>query len=195
MFRLLFNLYAFYRSCKADSGITNTCADLLKVGGLDKTFWVGYKSELDTQISLSQTTDVRTLDFGSYGGLRRFDGQKFSHSYSSPLAVASGGNRSYTHTFNGKVISGSTADDVILQNLALGDDIFVVVQDNNRQFFILGAGNGLSASAGNRDTGTTGESDTSDTITLSGSETTLPLRFSHEAGYQATLDYLESREV
>jgi hypothetical protein len=182
-------------SCKADSGITNTCADLLKVGGADKTFWVGYKSELDTQISLDQTTDVRSLDFGSYGGLRRFDGQKFSHSFGSTLNVATGGNKSYTHTFVGKVISGSTADDVVLQDLALGDDIFIVVQDNNREFFILGAGNGLSASAGEQNSGTTGDSDTSHSITLTSQEKTLPLRFALEVGYQATLDYLVSMEV
>ncbi len=182
-------------ACKIEQGIENSCEDLLKVGGLDKTFWVGYKSELDTQISLAQTEDVRTLDFGSYGGLRRFDGQKFSHSYEAPLSVAAGGNKSYIHTFIGKVLSGSTEDDVTLQTLALGNDIFIVVQDNNRQFFILGAGNGLSASAGTQASGTTGDSDTSDTITLSGQEITKPLRFSLLAGYQATLDYLVSMEL
>lgn len=182
-------------SCKASEGISNSCSALLKVGGLDKTFWIGYKSELDTQISLSQTADIRSLDFGSYGGLRRFDGRKFSHSFSDPLVVAQGGNKSYSHILNAKLLADTTADDVTLQQLALGDDLFAVVQDNNQQFFILGAGNGLSATADARDTGTTGESDISNNITLTGSETTKALRFSLEAGYQATLDYLVSREV
>lgn len=183
-------------SCKAASGITNTCADLLRVGGADKTFWVGYKSELDTQISLDQTADIGTLDFGPYGGLRRFDGNKFSHSFGDELVIASSsGNRSYNHTITAKLLSDSTADDVILQNLNLGQDIFVVIADNNQQFFILGAGNGLSSTANTQNTGNTGDSDTSDTVTLSGSEKTKKLRFRLDGGYQATLDYIESFEL
>lgn len=182
-------------SCKVSTGITNTCADLLRVGGADKTFWVGYKSDLDTQLSLSQSGDITTLDFGSYGGLYRFDGNKFSHSFGSELSVAAGGNKSYKHSFVAKLLSGSTADDVELQQLALGDDIFVVVPDNNQKFFILGAGNGLSAVSDVQNSGQTGDSDQSDTVTLEGQELTKPLRFQLLAGYQATLDYLESREV
>lgn len=182
-------------SCKVSTGISNSCADLLRVGGADKTFWVGYLSDLDTQIALSQTADVNTIDFAAYGGLYRFDGNKFSHSFGSELTVAQGGNKSYKHTFSAKLLSNSTADDVELQNLALGDDIFVVVQDNNRNFFILGAGNGLSATADVQNSGQTGDSDTSDTVTLEGQELTKPIRFALQAGYQATLDYLESREV
>lgn len=182
-------------SCKVTTGISNTCADLLRVGGADKTFWVGYLSDLDTQIALTQTTDVRTLDFGSYGGLYRFDGNKFSHAFGSELTVAGGGNKSYKHSFVGKLLSNSTADDVELQQLALGDDIFIIAPDNNRTFFILGAGNGLSAVTDPQNSGQTGDSDTTHTVTLEGQELTLPLRFELLAGYQATLDYLESREV
>jgi hypothetical protein len=182
-------------SCKATSGIESSCEDVLFVGGAGKTFWVGYKSELDTQISTAQAADIRTLDFGSYGGLRRFDGRKFAHTFGDTLTVAQGGNKSYTHSFTGKLLSKSTANDVTLQDLALGDDLFVIVQDNNEQFFILGASNGLSATAAEQTSGQTGDADTSDTITLTGSEKTKKLRFSLEAGYQATLDYIEGMEV
>lgn len=182
-------------SCKADSGIENLCSSLLKVGGLDKDLWILYKSELDTQISLAQTDKIRTLDFGSYGGLRKFSGRKFSHSFSVALATAQGGNKSYTHTLNMKLLADSTDDDVVLQNLALGDDIIAIVQDNNQEFFILGAGNGLSANSDDSTSGTTGDSDTSNNVVLVGSEKTKALRFELLAGYQATLDYLESMEV
>ena len=105
-------------ACKTPSGIENTCEDVLFVGGAGKTFWVGYKSELDTQISTSQTTDIRTLDFGSYGGIRRFDGRKFSHTFGDSLSVAQGGNKSFVHTLVAKLLSKSTEDDVVLQQLA-----------------------------------------------------------------------------
>lgn len=183
-------------NCRATSGFTSACADLLRVGGLDRTFWIGYKSQLDTQISLSQTADIGTLDFGSYGGLLRFDGNKFSHSFTDDLQVASGsGNRSYKHTLSVKLLPNSTADDVILQQINLGQDMFAVVQDNNRNFFILGAGNGLSSESNVRTTGETADSDTRNTLVLSGSETTMALRFSTGGGYDATLAYLVGMEL
>lgn len=181
-------------ACNVENGITNTCADLLRVGGMDLTFWVTYKSQLDTQISLTQTADISTLDFGAYGGLVRFDGNKFAHSAGSELSVAAGGNKSYKQTFTAKLLANSTADDVSLQQLALGNDVIIIAQTNNREFFIYGAGNGLTAEAGSQNSGQTADSDTTDTITLSGQELTKPLRFA-QATYQQTLNYLESFEI
>jgi hypothetical protein len=182
-------------SCKAASGISNGCTDLLRVGGLDKTFWIFYKSQLDTQISLTQVADINVLDFGPYGGLLRFDGQKFSHEYTSPLVVANTGNRSYAPTLTIKILSNTTAHDVVIQQLNLGQDIVAIVQNNNNEFLILGAGKGLYVTANTSGSGLTGDADTSDTITLTGAETTKPLRFSKAGGYQATLDYLTAFEI
>ncbi len=182
-------------SCKAESGIGVTCEDLLRVGGLSKTFWVGYLSELDTQISLDQTADVALLDFGSYGGLRRFDGNKFSHSAGFEVQKATGGTISYKHSVSVKLLSDSTADDVVLQDLSLGQDIFIIAEDNNRDFFIYGAGNGLAVESGAMNTGETGDSDARVTMVFAGQEKTLPIRFEVASSYQATLNYIESFEV
>jgi hypothetical protein len=179
-------------SCKVSAGVTNTCSD---VSGLSKTFWIGYLSNLDTRFSTAQSADINTIDFGSYGNLYRFDGAKFAHDWTWELAVASGGTKSFNHTLNVKLTPGSTTDDLNTQKLLLGDDIFAVVEDLNGEFFILGARNGLTGTAGNGGSG--GKEvggDTADVITLSGSETTKPLRFALASGYQATLDYLVSRE-
>ncbi len=183
-------------SCKTTTGVLNACASLIKVSGLAKGFWLGYKSELDTQISLAQSADINTLDFGSYGGLRYFEGSKFSHDFSWELAVASGGNKSYNHNFNWKLTPDSTADDVTVQSLNLGDDIFIVTEDLNQEFYILGAGNGLTANAGAGGSGGKEQGgDTGTTGTLTGNEKTVPLRFRLGGGYQATLDYLVSRQL
>ncbi len=183
-------------SCKVTSGISNTCPDILKSSGMGKTFWVGYLSDLDTQFSLALAADISQIDFGSYGVLHRFDGVKYAHDWTSELAVASGGNKSWTQNFNAKLISGSTEDDLQLRNLQLGDDIFIIGQDLNQQFWILGAGNGLSSTAGSSGSGGKEQGgDISDVVTLSGSEITpKPLRFSLGGGFQATLDYIVSRE-
>lgn len=183
-------------SCKVTSGFGNTCPDLLKSSGMGKTFWVGYLSDLDTQFNVSLTADINAIDFGSYGVLYRFDGVKFSHDWTSTLAVASGGNKSWTQTFNAKLLAGSTADDLQLQNLSIGDDIFIIGLDLNRQFWIFGAANGLTVTEGTSSSGgKESGGDISDIITLTGSEITpKPLRFALGGGYQATLDYIESRE-
>jgi hypothetical protein len=182
-------------SCKAESGLTTSCEDLLRVGGLAKTFWVGYLSELDTQISLAQAADVNALDFGSYGGLRRFDGIKFSHSAGYEVQRAAGGTISYKHSVSVKLLSDSTADDVILQDLSLGQDIFVIAEDNNRDFFIFGAGNGLTVESGAQNSGETGDADARVTMVFSGQEKTLPIRFEVAGSYQATVNYIQSFEV
>jgi hypothetical protein len=93
-----------------------------------------------------------------------------------------------------KILTNSTADDLTLQDLNLGNDVFVVVQDNNQKFFILGAGNGLSVVTDVQNSGQTGDSDASDTVTLEGQELTKPLRFL-VTNYQSTLTFLESNEV
>lgn len=181
-------------SCKVTSGIDNSCEDVLRVGGLGRTFWVGYLSDLDTPFSTSQGTDITSIDFAAYGGLYRFDGRKFAHQGSHELAVAPGGNKSFTQTFVAKLLSKTTADDATLKSLSLADDIFIIADDNNQGFLLYGAGNGLSVSAYTQSTGQTSDSDTSTSVTLTGSETTQPLRFMLEAGYAATKTYLEGFE-
>lgn len=182
-------------ACKIETGISNTCDELNQVGGADQTFWVGYHSELDTPISDAQTADLSQIDFGSYGGLRRFDGNKFAHSFGDELAVVAGGNKFYNHTAVVKLLSNSTADDVTLQTLELGTDIFIVAQTNNNEFKIYGATKGLSATAGTQNTGTTADSDVTDTITLSGAEKKKALRFALPGGYAATLARIEGYEI
>jgi hypothetical protein len=176
-------------SCKITQGIENSCEDVLRVGGVGRTFWVGYLSDLDTPFDLSQSADITAIDFAAYGGLYRFDGRKFSHSYSVDIAVAAGGNKSFTHTFNGKVLSKSTQDNLTLKQLALADDIFIIVDDNNGGFALLGAGNGLSVTTQSKASGQTGDSDTSTNITLVGSETT------QELVLNVTRAYLEGFEI
>lgn len=182
-------------TCKAASGLAFSCTDLLKVGGTAPFFWIGYKSDLATQISLLQSADINTLSFLSYGGLRRMEGNKFAHSAGYTMNEVAGGNKNYTHTVAVKVVSDSTADDVILQNFSLGNDMFVIIPDGNENIFIYGAGAGLRVSANTQNTGQTGDSDTTYQVTFEGTEKTMPLRFSKAGGYSASIAYLQSVEI
>lgn len=182
-------------ACKMTSSISNACADLLKGSGLAKKLWFGYLSDLDTKFSLAQTADISQIDFGSYGVLYFIEGTKFAHDFTWNLNV--GPSKSYTHALNLKALPGSTTEDVQIQNLLLGDDLFAIVEDLNRQFFLLGPNQGLSATeAAGGSGGKEAGGDISDIITLtSGAEITKPLRFALGAGYDATLAYLVSRQA
>lgn len=183
-------------SCKVTDGITNSCAALTKVSGTAKKFWVGYLDDLDTAFSLAQTADISQIDFGSYGALYAFEGSKFAHDFTWEMVVASGGNKSWNQTFNWKLTPDTTTDDANLQSLLIGDDIFIVVEDLNQEFYLLGAGNGLTGTAatggsGGKESG----GDTAVSGTLSGNEKTVPLRFRLGGGYAATKAYLEAFEA
>lgn len=183
-------------TCKVSAGIGNDCTSRLKASGLGKNFWLSYKSYLDTQISQTQSADISTLDFGSYGGLYLMEGSKFSHDFTWELKVAPGGNISYDHIFNWKLTPDTTADDLNIQKMLLGDDIFIIVETPNQEFFILGSGFGMAANAatggsGGKESG----GDTTDSGTLIGNEKNKPLRFALAGGYQATLDYLTTRQL
>jgi hypothetical protein len=183
-------------SCKVASGMTNDCTSRLKASGLGKNFWLGYKSDLDTQISQTQTADISQIDFGSYGTLYKFEGTKFAHDWSYELKPTAGGNISYDQVFNYKLMPDTTADDVTLQKLHLADDAFIVVESPNQEFFILGSGQGMSASAGAGGSGgKESGGDVADNGTMTSNEKIKPLRFALGGGYQATLDYLNSRSA
>lgn len=172
--------------CKTQYGISLVCGDLIFPSGADKTFYVGYKSELSSQISLTQAADIATLAFVAYGGLRKFEGVKFAHMFATELQKAAGGNAMYLHRATTKLISLSTQDDVEIQRLQQGNDIFIVYKDNNGNKFIIGAGNGLQSVPGPlQSTGQNPGDDVSDNIVLESVEKTKPLRFS---GTDALLD-------
>ncbi len=180
--------------CKARYGIRNVCGDLLFPSGADKGFWVGYVSDLATQLSSAQSGIISALPaFVAYSGLVYFEGQKYSHVFSTEGQKAAGGNRSIIHRSTVKLISLSTQDDVEIQALMQAEDAFVIYRDNNEQFFISGYRNGLAYAPGPlQSTGQTQTDDVTDTVILEGVEKTKPLRFL-VTDVPTTVAYLNAR--
>lgn len=183
------------KKCKTTGRIERECDDVLDVGGVFPDFWVGHLSDLDTPIDIKQLGDIKSLDFGAYGGLRKMEGRKYAHQFTWTFVEGSGGNVSFTHEGIVRLKASNTAEDVTLQSIMLADDMFIIYQDNNQNLFIIGAGNGLKGTAGTATTGTTADADTIPSITVTGSERTLPLRFRLDGGYAATLNYLKGFEL
>jgi hypothetical protein len=182
-------------NCKVLYGINTVCGDNLFPGGADKDFWVGYVSDLSTRISSTQIGPISALTFANYGGLVKFEANKFSHKFDWAFTKGAGGNIGFTHRAIVKVMPLNTQDDVEVQRLLQAQDAFIIYQNNNDQFFIMGAQKGLTSVAGEiGTTGTTTADDVTDTITLEGSEKTKPLRFL-VTDVATTLLYLNNRVI
>jgi len=181
--------------CKAQLGISVSCGDLNFASGADKTFWLGYVSDLASNFSTAQTGFITSMSFKAYSGLVKFEGVKFSHQFSSEATKSAGGNRSIVHKAAIKLLALSTQDDVEVQKLIQAEDVFIVYRNNNNQFFIAGYGVGMSYDPGPvNSTGVGQGDDVSTTINLSGVESTLPLRFL-VTDVATTVAYLDARVI
>lgn len=176
--------------CKVSTGIRNVCGDIVFPGGADQDFYVGYVSDLSTKIPTTQAAVVSSLSFFAYAGLVKFEGQKLAHKFDWELQKGAGGNIFYLHRATIKLIALSVNDDVEVQRLAQGQDIFIINKNNNGVYKIYGAKNGMAAASGNGTTGQAFGDDVTDTIVLEGPEVTKPLNFlvTDEATTKAYLD-------
>lgn len=182
-------------NCKVLYGINTVCGDNLFPGGADKDFWVGYVSDLSNRFPSTQTGVISSFSFAAYGGLVKFEGNKGAHKFDAALNKGGGGNISYTHRAILKLLPLNTQDDVEIQRLTQAQDAFIIYQNNNDQFFIIGAQKGLTAVPG--ELNTTGQAitdDVSTTVTLEGAEKTLPLRF-FVTDVATTILYLNNRVI
>ena len=180
-------------NCKVVTGINNVCGDLLQASGVDKDFWVGYVSDLSVRFSLTQSAAIASMQFIPYNGLIKFEGQKFAHKFDYELNVAPGGGISYTHKGMVKLMNLSTQDDVELQRLTQAQDMFIITQDNNDNFYIYAPSKGFQAVAGPiRTTGQAAGEDVSSTVSFMSNEKVLPLRFTTGTTVSATITYLDS---
>lgn len=181
--------------CRVQYGISLACGDLNFAGGVFPDFYVGYVRDLSSPISTTQSGVITSLSFVAYRGLVKFEGQKFAHKGDAEMVKGAGGNLYYTHRFASKLTNLSTQDDVEIQRLLQAQDAFVVVRNNNDQFFIYGAKNGMSAVAGPVvSTGMAAGDEVTSTVTLEGAEPTLPIRFL-VTNVATTVSYLDARVV
>lgn len=178
-------------ACTISAGIGIVCADLRRTGGVNKKVWVGNITDLRAPFNIDTTDYIQNIELNTYRTLYAFEGAKFSHSGASNLAKTDSGNVSFSHEFLLKVFNTNPTDDFILESLATSD-VFVICQTMNDDFLIYGGANGLSASALTAQTGKNQGDDSTTTVTLSGSERTLPKRFLVGGDKQLTLNRLNA---
>jgi hypothetical protein len=179
-------------SCGITSGLSIDCAQLRRVGGVNKRAYA-YNVEGVTY-TINGNGYLTAFDFPAYQGLYEITSRKQSHSGGSTLVKQEpGGNTFYNHDVILKVFPDSPDDDTVLEDLAVGE-FGIILETNNQEFFLYGAYNGMENTAAAQNSGQAPASDIGSTLTFTGSETGLPIRISLGT-YAATKAYLESMTI
>lgn len=179
-------------NCAISSGIAVSCDDLRRVGGVAKRVWVGNLDDLVNPFPTGSAY-VTNLELTTYQSLYAFESSKFSHEANYTVAKSDGGNISFNQTVVLRLFNNAPTDDAVIEDLTTSD-VFVIVQTNNNEFFIYGAGSGLGLTEGAGGTGRQLGDSTSTQLTLTGAEKELPKRFLR-TDVQTTLAYLEARQA
>lgn len=176
-------------SCGLTDGIDSSCLNLRRVGGVKKTAYI-FNIE-GSSYTIDGSGYVTAIAFAAYGGVYKFESKKQAHSGGYTAVVQEpGGNKFYQHDVLLKMFGGSPTDDEVLETLLVAN-VGVILEDNNRQFFLYGTYNGLEQSAGVQNTGQALGSDTASNITLIGGEEGIPKRFLNGT-YQDTKNQLDT---
>lgn len=177
-------------NCSITSGISVSCDDLRRVGGVAKAVYVGNIDDLADPIPTGSSY-VTNLELSTYQALYKFESSKFSHEASYQAVKSDGGNVAINQTVILRLFNNDPTDDSVIEDL-LTSDVFVIVRTNNDEFFIYGAGSGLGLSDATGGTGRQLSDSTVSQLTLTGSEKELPKRFLR-TNVQTTIDYLDAR--
>ena len=182
-------------SCGIENGISLNCDDLRRVGGVNKLVWIFNTKDLANDKYAFTNEYVSAINFESYAGTYQFVSKKKSHSAGfSVQKQQPGGNTFFQHDAILKLFPDSPMEDNVIENLVVSE-VGLIVQDNNDQFFLYGADNGLEVTEGTQNTGQENASDTALSLTFTGEEKELPKRISVDGSgtdFANTKAYLES---
>jgi hypothetical protein len=154
---------------------------------------VGNLADLRTPIPVNLAAYITDLEMTTYKGLYKFESAKFSHEATWTIQRGDGGNVSFQHQVILRLFNGDPISDEILEDLTTAD-VFVIVETNNQELLMYGAGNGLSATEGSGTTGRQLTDNTATQVTLTGVEKYIPKRFLR-TDYSTSITYLNAMTV
>lgn len=179
-------------NCKITQGVDLSCTAQRKVGGTRQRLWLVTQLE-GFNVSVDSDGYVDSLTFDTYEGLKKFTGPKDGHSGGYTVQVTEGGNRFFQHNVQISLLPDTPVEDDAIQEIISGD-FPVILEDRNGEFFLYGATNGMSATEGTQNTGTTATSNIADVLTMAGDEKAKPFRV-FVTDRATTLSLLEGYEV
>lgn len=181
-------------SCGITSGIAINCEDLRAVGGVNKRAFIFNLDDLADAKYTENGGDITALNFETYKGMYEFTSKKKSHSGGYSVANPdAGSNKFFTHSVTVKLFPDTSSEDIVIEDLIVGN-FGLILEDNNENFFLYGALNGMEVTEGTQNTGQDTNSDISDNLTFTGEEKKKPRRII-VTDYATTKSYLEGLVV
>lgn len=176
-------------ACGITRGVSITCDQLKRAGGLGKKVWGFNLTDLRRSIDTSLENYITSIELTTYVTMYAFESGKFSHEYSVTQNVGEGGNVSFQHQLILRIPLTNPTAVASAEDLATSDTVWVI-QTNNNEFKILGAGAGLTSSALTDGSGRQVTDSSIATITLTGVERFMPKFFSRDASGTDTSEVL-----
>lgn len=179
--------------CGIGAGIGINCDALKRAGGLNKRFWLGNISGLNTPMVANTDGYLTNIPLTTYLTLYQFAGPKFGHSFEVNEQRGDEGNVQWEHKLMIKLLNTTPTDDAVVEDLAVSE-VFAVVQTNNLEFLVLGAQNGMTSTEAKLSSGQKSGDSSSSAMTLTGFETSIYKRLLR-TDFNTTLAYLNAMSV
>jgi len=182
-------------NCGITTGISVSCEDLRRPGGLAKRLWLFNIDDLRARIPVELAAYVTALEFLTYRGLYEVESAKFSfEAFAIPQKNAEGGNVGILHRLIIRALLNDPTDMLWFETLMTAD-VGAIVETNKGDFMIYGGGVGLSMPSG--DGGSYGSGrlpadNTAASVTLEAPETYMPKFFLRGGSRDTSLAYLNA---
>lgn len=180
--------------CLFNGGMTVTCDNLRKPGGLAREAWAFNLSDLRQPLPVTLASYVTDIPLTTYRGLYKFESTKYSFEYTWTEQTSDGGNKSYNISTTLRLFNSTPTDDAVIEDLGVADSVFIV-KTNAGEFFILGAENGLSSDGSTGGSGRQATDASTSQIILVGTERFLPKRLLIGGSVANTLAYLNAAVI
>lgn len=180
-------------ACTITSGISISCSDLRRVGGVNKRLWLFNIDDLASPIVGATSGYVTNIPLTTYRTLYKIEGTKFAHSFEVNEQRTDSGNVQWEHKLMFKVFNTDPTEDAILESLTVGE-FGAIIQTNNLEFLILGAQNGLTSTEAKLKSGQKSGDDSTTEVTLTGLEQSVYKRLLRN-DVNHTLAYLNAMTV
>jgi len=160
-------------------GMNPDCSAVNKVGGVDKTVYVGKKANMTfTTDSNGYYSAISMATIGSLPSyLLKFTGKRDKNSWTAPLTAGENVN-TWNHTALMALYYSNPTELDTIEKLCNADDLVVIMQGNDDKFMVLGAEKGINASAGEGGSGILLNDTTAYMVTLTGEQKVMPKMFS-----------------
>lgn len=177
-------------SCAFLSGLLQKNCILTYLGGIMQKIYLGRISDLETKLPKDPTDFISGFDFKPDTGFSVIITPK-DGSNITDVSERTGASVRYVHGGSIIAYANTRTDDRYIEWLTKQDDIFLVFEDRNGNFFIAGGQRGGQITY-SRDTGTDSTGSPLDTLTFTAnSENTRLLRF-FNTDYETTISTLDS---